>query len=178
MSMPFIPTTASELEKAVLSGVLVEGTGVDFKEKLDDGPKANLGLAKDLAAFSIQCGLIVVGVAEIRDSTNPRLELRPVVLAGLKERVGNVGTSRVSPAVALTTRELETANGEGYLLILVPASPAAPHQVEGRYLARADTTNYVLTDADVRRVQAERRATRRRVLARRGGGCAYFRGQD
>lgn len=165
MSMPFLPRTASELDEAVRYGVLVESTNVDFKERLDDGSKANLGLAKDLAAFSVQGGLIVVGVAEVEDLAGPRLELRPVVLAGLKERVSNVGTSRVSPAVALTTRELEASAGEGYLLILIPASPAAPHQVDGRYLGRADSTNYVLTDADVRRIQAERRGAQRDIGA-------------
>jgi hypothetical protein len=47
--------------------------------------------------------------------------------------------------------------------VLIPASPAAPHQVEGQYRGRADTTNYVLSDADVRRIQAERHRARRDI---------------
>jgi len=163
VAIPFIPTTAGELERAVVDGVLVEGTNFDAKGVLDNGPTANKKLAIDLAAFSVLGGLIAVGVAERDEGSGKRLVCEPVALDGLKERVSQVGTSRCDPPVAVTTRELPVGDGKGYLLVLIPASPAAPHQVDGQYRARADTTNYVLTDADVRRIQAERRRASRDI---------------
>lgn len=159
MAVPFVPEDARQLEEAVAQGVLVEGTSCDFKAKLDPGPKANTKLAIDLAAFSVEGGMIVIGVAE--EGEPKRLMSRPMALAGLRERISQVGTSRVDPAVTLVTRELPSdADGNGYLLILVPASPLAPHQVDGSYRGRSDTTNTVLTDAAVRTIQAERRRAR------------------
>ncbi|MGH7483696.1 MAG: hypothetical protein ACRELV_16230, partial [Longimicrobiales bacterium] len=48
----------------------------------------------------------------------------------------------------------------GYLLIVIPPSPDAPHMVDGQYRGRGDTTNYVMGDAEVRRIQAQRRTAR------------------
>jgi hypothetical protein len=41
---------------------------------------------------------------------------------------------------------------KGYLLVTVPSSPTAPHQVDGRYYGRGDTTKHVLPDAEVQRL--------------------------
>jgi hypothetical protein len=155
LGIPFVPTTATELVEAVRSGVLVEGTNLDFKATLENGEKANARLAIDLAAFALQGGLIVIGVAE--DAQTRRPECRPVPLAGRKEQVSQVGVSRVDPPVATIARELPTDElGNGYVVIMIPPSPDAPHQTDGKYRGRSDTTNYVLADADVRRVHAER----------------------
>ena len=88
---------------------------------------------------------------------------------GDKPSVSQIGTSRCDPPVSVTTRELHVGTGKGYLLTIIAASPAAPHQVDGQYRARADTTNYVLTDADVRRIQAERRRAQRDIEDRGHG---------
>jgi len=143
--------------------VLVEGTNFDAKGVLEDGAPANKKLAIDLAAFSVLGGLIAIGVVEREDDSGKRLVCEPVPLDGLKERVSQVGTSRCDPPIAVTSRELTTEDRKGYLLVLIPASPAAPHQVDGQYRARSDTTNYVLTDAEVRRIQAERRRAQRDI---------------
>jgi hypothetical protein len=44
----------------------------------------------------------------------------------------------------------------GYLVVEVPASPDAPHMVDGAYWARSDTTKYRCSDADVRRILQSR----------------------
>jgi hypothetical protein len=44
----------------------------------------------------------------------------------------------------------------GYLLVVIPISPDAPHQVGEKYRGRGDTTNIVLSDAEVSRLHSER----------------------
>lgn len=153
----YLPRTLAELETMVSDGRLVEGQHFDAKALLGDGAKANTSLAIDLAAMSVAGGLIAIGVAEAEST----LSVAPIELAGLRERVSQVAGSRPDPAIYPTTRELPaTEDGRGVLLVIVPPSPVAPHQVDGKYRGRADTTNYVMGDAEVRRVQTERRASR------------------
>lgn len=167
MSVPHVPRTAIELESAIEQGLLVEGLNFDAKADLSPGPKGNTRLAIDLAAMAVSGGLIAVGVAEQRDGERRRLVPRRVVTAGYRERVSQVGLSRVDPPVFTTTIELpgEGDDRRGYLLILVPPSPDAPHMVDGQYRGRGDTTNYVLGDADVRRIQAQRQRSRPDITA-------------
>ena len=150
----WIPTTEDELRTALTGRVLVEGHFVDFKSLIAAGDKANFGLAIDLASFAVDGGVILIGVDEATDPATPA----PVALAGLKERVDQVGRSRVDPPLLVTCNEIAaTAPGMGYLLIVVPASPMAPHMVDSIYRGRGDTTNIRLSDAEVRRIRDERR---------------------
>jgi hypothetical protein len=148
------PTTEDELRTALSGRVLVEGHFVDFKAMVAAGDKANLGLAIDLASLAVDGGVIVIGVDEATDPATPS----PVALAGLKERVDQVGRSRVDPPLLVTCNEIAaTGPGMGYLVIVVPASPMAPHMVDSIYRGRGDTTNIRLSDAEVRRIRDERR---------------------
>lgn len=172
MTVPFLPQTARELIGAIEQGVLVEGSNFDAKAELEAGMRGNARLAVDMAAMAVGGGVIAVGVAEEGEGALKRLVPRPVMLGGLRERISQVGLSRIDPPLHTTTRELRVeavesptdddvaAVGTGFLLIAVPPSPDAPHMVDGRYRGRADTTNYVLGDADVRRIQAQRRLAR------------------
>ena len=173
MSIPFFPRTAHELLDALKTGVLVESLTFDAKADLEPGPRGNARLAVDMAAMAVAGGLIAVGVAEDRDDSVRTLVAHPIALAGLRERISQVGLSRIDPPLHTTTRPLsiqdasatpvadseveEPVNETGFLLIAIPPSPDAPHMVDGKYRGRADTTNYVLGDADVRRIQSQRR---------------------
>ena len=160
MVLPYLPRTAAELKTAVTGGVLTEGASFDAKERIAPGERANRELAIDLAAMSVNGGLIAIGIAEVNGSR--QLAPKPGPLSGLRERVSQIGLSRVDPPLYVQTIELPDSDSgdSGYLLIVVPPSPNAPHQVEGRYRGRSDTTNYVLSDADVRRIQAQRQRAR------------------
>ena len=113
-----------------------------------------------MASFAVDGGLIVVGLAE--DKERRTFDLRPVALAGLAERVDQVARSSIDPPLPVGTAEIPASGreGHGYLLITVPASPLAPHMVDGQYRGRGDTTNLVLTDAEVRRLHDRARLTR------------------
>lgn len=154
----WVPETIDALEAAVRNGVLVEGHHVDFKRELATGPAGNKALAKNLAAFGVEGGQIMVGVDEDGDG---RLRVRPVLLSGLKERVDQIARSAVSPPLAVRCVELATTDDPalGCLIVIVPASPAAPHQAADRLWGRGDSTNYVLSPSEVGALY-ERRARR------------------
>jgi hypothetical protein len=151
----WIPTTEDELRSALAGRVLIEGHHVDFKAMIGAGDKSNANLAIDLASFAVDSGVVVVGVDESSDPATSA----PIALSGLKERVDQVGRSRVDPPLIVTCSEIPAAGkpGKGYLVISVPASPMAPHMVDGIYRGRGDTTNIRLSDAEVRRIRDQRR---------------------
>jgi hypothetical protein len=159
MTTAWTPETIEALEAAVRDGVLVEGHHVDFKRELATGTAGNKGLAKDLAAFAVDGGQIIIGVDE--DGDGPPT-VRPFQLAGLKERVDQIARSAVTPPLAVRCVELPTPEDstQGCLLVVVPPSPAAPHQAAERLWGRSDTTNYVLPPSEVGALY-ERRALRR-----------------
>lgn len=148
MSWP--PSTKEELEAAIAAGLLGESHFVDLKRELPVAG-SNTGMAVDLAAFSVDGGVIFVGVNE-----GPPPTVHPNNLSGLAERIEQIGSSAVDPPVRIRSVPIETASGVGVLVVIVPPSPMAPHMVDGRYRGRGDKTNYVMGDAEVMRVRGER----------------------
>ena len=149
----WLPRTVDELRGAAESGAFTERHYCDIKRVLDKGEKGNRSLAIDLAAFAIDGGVVVVGLDE--GQSPPALS--PNLIRGAKERIDQVARSRIDPPLAVTVHEIAADDaGQGFLVIVVPASPAAPHMVEGRYRGRSDTTNTILSDPEVRRVRALR----------------------
>ena len=150
MTDPWPPTTLVELNRAIENGLLGESHFVDIKRELPPPPK-NDRIAADLAAFSVDGGVIFVGV----DEAGGTVQVSASPLAGLAERVEQIGLASVDPPVRVTTFTVETEPGHGVLVIVVPPSPNAPHMVDGRYRGRGDRTNLVLTDADVVRIRGD-----------------------
>jgi hypothetical protein len=141
--------TESQLRELVESSLIYESHFLDFKSELDSNDK----LAKNLAAFAIDGGAIVVGVEETRPARVPAL--RPIPLPGLRERVDQLSKSRIMPRLVVRVREIQSEQHHlGYLIILIPPSPDAPHMVDGRYWSRDDTTRRELSDPEVRRLLA------------------------
>jgi len=114
--------TIDALKAAVENGVLVEGHHMDFKREIPVGAIGNKGLAKDLAAFSVDGGQIIVGVDENQSGGTTA---RPVPLAGLKERVDQIARTAVSPPLAVRCVELSTTEdaSQGCLIVFVPKGP-------------------------------------------------------
>lgn len=76
------PTTLTEVETAISNGLLDENHFLDLKRELRTGNSANKEIAKDIAAFAIDGGLLLIGVDE-----GPPVTVTPVSLNGLAERV-------------------------------------------------------------------------------------------
>lgn len=143
------PLTEEALAQAAANGTLEENHHLDLKRELKGGDSGNREIAKDIAAFSEDGGIIVVGVDE---ATKPP-SLTPVTLAKLAERIEQVGRTRVDEAVTVTTTQIPSdANpDEGYVLVHVPVSPRPPHMADNKYYARGDKTNIPLSNAEVLR---------------------------
>jgi Putative DNA-binding domain len=148
------PRTEEQLLKAADNGLLAEGQRLDIKRTLPPGDAGNKEIAKDIAAFSLNGGVIIIGVDE--DTSPP--SLHAVDLNGLAERIQQVALSRIDEPVIISTTRIESSSspGHGYLVIEVPISPRAPHMADNRYYGRADTTNRKLPDAEVFRLHEKR----------------------
>jgi hypothetical protein len=154
----WVPTTADELELAVNAGTLEEGPHLDGKESL---PRRNDELAKDVAAMTADGGVIILGVGEDKHGRLTRLE--PIDTAGVAERIDQIVSSSISDTPHVEVRVLPTTAdpARGYVAIVVPPSPLAPHQVtvggDLRYYGRGATGNKKLTEAEVARLYERRR---------------------
>lgn len=158
----WLPASADELAGALAARSVQESHSVDFKREFAPGNAANSGMAVDLACFAVDGGVIYVGVDE--DPSPPALA--PFPLSGLVERIEQIARSGViDPPLDVVIKELETGPGVGAVMIVIPPSPFAPHQVDGKYRGRGGVTNSVLSDGEVRRVIDSRRQGRERGRA-------------
>jgi hypothetical protein len=152
------PADIDQFEAAVESGMLEERHDFDAKRQL---PSNNKELAKDLAAMSTDGGSLIYGVGE-DDNGQPRL-LAAIELDGAGERIDQVAEQSISGSLRVEFVHLRRPDqpGTGYLMVVIPASPEAPHQVtvgeDRRFYRRSDTGNRKLSEPEVARLY-ERRA--------------------
>jgi len=108
--------------------------------------------------MAIEGGSIVVGVAE--DGAARAASLEPIELAGAPERVQQVVDAHVHPPlhIDLVPLRKRTEDKEGILLIAIDPSPLAPHQVDDRYPRRSGQTTRLLSESEIERLYATRRA--------------------
>ena len=153
----------SDVHAVLDAGLLEESHFLDLKREVKQGKAQNKETARDLAQFAIDGGTVVVGIDELGDGT---LDLCPQSLDGLAERIEQIATMNVDPPLAVIARPIPTEadRAVGYLVIHIPASPTAPHMVDGRYIARGDKTKRYLTDPEVMRLHALRSASELNVL--------------
>lgn len=146
----WLPKSEAELLEAYREGMLEERNWCDVKREVD----SNAELARDLASFSVDGGIIVVGINE----KSPGSPLYPVPLKGLCERIEQIAQWRVDPPLQVTCTPISsgTDDGSGYVIVRVPASALAPHQVQGIYYGRGDKTKIRLSDAEVARLHQRR----------------------
>jgi hypothetical protein len=158
----WIPKTEADLKAAIDGGLLEETHYLDLKEA-PSNKADNKELARDLASFAVNGGTLIIGVKENKDTRI--FELAPQPLNGLPEKVEQVARSIPDPPLNVITEVIETTPGTGYLIVHIPASPAAPHMVEGRYFGRGDKTKHRLSDAEVLRLHAQRNAAEADAIA-------------
>jgi hypothetical protein len=159
---PWPPSSEAQLALAARNGLLTESHTLDLKRELSRSDSANRDIAKDIAAFSLDGGAIIIGVDE---ETSPP-SLYPVPLDGLAERIEQIAASRVDEAAMITTTAIDSATepGKGYLVVHVPASPRAPLMADGKYYGRGDKRNRVLPHIEVLRLHERQLGTRRDII--------------
>lgn len=155
-----LPHTEDDLRAAFFDGRLDESAWCELKRELPPRSKdANRELARDLASLAVDGGSLYIGVDEKAPGGDP---LRAQPLAGLRERVDQIGRSRVTPPLFVESHEIPADGrpGYGYLEVVVRASADAPHQVEGVYFGRSDTGKCRLPDQQVERLMRGREQQR------------------
>ncbi|MFF0249971.1 AlbA family DNA-binding domain-containing protein [Streptosporangium sandarakinum] len=157
------PKTETDLQKAISDGLLDESHHLDLKE-VPATKGDNREAARDMASFAIDSGTLIIGIAE--DKANRTFTLAPQPLNGLAEKMEQIAHSICDPALTVLTEEIpsDADPTSGYLVVHIPASPAAPHMVDGRYYGRGDKTKHVLSDAEVTRLHERRRSADRDAL--------------
>lgn len=153
------PGSLAAVRAAIEDGTLTERHWIDVKREVGAGDGARKETARDLASFANHGGALLVGVEE--DKATGQLSVAEQDLAGLGERVEQIARSRVDPPLYLVTTPLPGADpARGVLLVEIPPSGAALHQVDGRYWDRGDKTKHLMSDSRVAQLH-ELRARRR-----------------
>ena len=157
----WIPGSVDEIEQAAARGDLEETASFDGKKELPPStPSGNKSLAVDVGAMSTAGGSILYGVGEDADK---RLTVRnPIVLAGAADRIAQIVQTSIAevPHIAFESFALPDDPTKGYLLVLVPPSPRAPHQVtvrdDRRFYGRGAKGNRRLSEQEVALLYAQR----------------------
>jgi hypothetical protein len=152
----WIPVTEDDVNAAIIESIFEETHYFDGKREVEAGSGANKELARDLAAFALDGGGLLIGIEE--DKTSGRWRQHPVPVSGLSERIEQVAQSLVDPPLYVRPHLIGSSDGSerGYIFVEVPPSPTAPHMIEGRYYGRGDKTRIRLSDADVVRHHTRR----------------------
>lgn len=155
----WVPRSADELLDRLGVGDLHESALLDGKRELSGGPD----IVVDVCAMTVNGGLLLIGVDE--DEGETRLVTpAPIELAGQRERVEQKVSMGISEPPVSDVRALPLRDDpqRGFLAIVVPPSPRAPHQVvlkgkyEGRFYTRDGSTNRILDQAGVEALYARR----------------------
>jgi hypothetical protein len=147
----WVPADEAALREAFDRGVFEERNWCELKRELGDTKSANADLAKNLASLAVDGGSYIIGLDEDVPDGNP---LHPVPLERLCERIEQIAHTRIHPPLQVESTPLQSVTNPelGYVVVNVPASPLAPHQVDGVYYGRGDKMRRRLSDAEVERL--------------------------
>lgn len=152
------PRDEQTIVSAATARDLEETHTFDAKAALPpEGDKKKMhDLAVDVAAMTVDGGTLLYGVSE--DEHRRPTAPSPIPLAGQRERIDQIVQTRISEPPYIEIDEVPSADdpARGYLLVVVPPSPRAPHQVDGRYRGRGATGNRVLGEVEVAQLYRRR----------------------
>jgi hypothetical protein len=153
------PRTEAEIQVGIENGAAVESASFDAKRELPPSGK-NKDLAKDICAMTVDGGTLLYGVGG-DDPTRPDTR-GPFATQGARERVDSVAQTGISEPPVIDVYEIDSDEqpGSGYLCIVVPPSPRAPHMLtidgDNRYWGRGLAGNRILTEREVARLYDRR----------------------
>lgn len=156
-----MPKSAAEIETAAKAGDLPETPTFDAKGDLPQ-PSKNADLAIDVAAMATDGGTLLYGVAE--DTNKHPTIPNPIPLAGAGDRIGNIVATSIAevPYIKVDEFRCDDDDTKGYIVVTVPPSPRAPHQVtvggDLRFYGRGAKGNRRLTEGEVARLYERRQA--------------------
>jgi hypothetical protein len=148
----WVPESAEAIETAAQRGDLEETHTFDAKGELSPRKK-NRDLAEDVAAMTVDGGVLVYGVDE--DASGRPTIPKPIVLKGARERIDQIAQTSISepPFIEIHEHPSDGDASRGYLVVVISPSPRAPHQVTSggdlRFYGRGATGNRILTEGEV-----------------------------
>lgn len=152
------PESAAELERAARAGELVESETLEVKAEISGRPGA---VATHVCAMTLAGGLVIYGIGE--DQQGRPTVPKPFSLRGQREHVADLVRGGIAepPRVVVHALPLADDPDRGYLIVEVPASDRAPHQVivgegEGRYFGRGAAGRRILIEGEIARLYAQR----------------------
>jgi schlafen family protein len=151
-----------DLEQAATGGLLIENHWIELKKDIPNKPGANVELARDLASLAADGGILIIGIQE-KDSRADKVV--GVALKDMQERIEQVAAMHIHPRLYFRVRTIPHPDNPDLACVLVevPASGQAPHQVDFAYWGRTETTKDRLADGRVREILAVREASLRRT---------------
>jgi hypothetical protein len=144
------PSDWAEIQPAIEGGLLDESHWVELKLQIPTTKGSNTGLARDLASLAVDGGTLIVGIEE--DGLGRAVAATGTELKGLAERIDQIARSRIDePLLIRTFPAIEHPDrpGIGCLVVEIPPSPLAPHQVDGVAYGRADRAKMRLSSRQV-----------------------------
>lgn len=129
-----------------------ESASLDFK--LEPGP--NNSIAKDVAAMTVDGGVILIGIAE-KDSR--AVDAPGVKLEQESDRLQQVVSALVRPVPRVEIRRIADPEKDnmGVVALIIPQSAQAPHNTNGRFPKRVGATTADLSEPEVERLYQFRR---------------------
>jgi hypothetical protein len=155
----WVPTSEAAIRERAQAGDLTETAIFEGKRELPPAAKSR-DLAIDVAALANEGGVILYGLGE--DAEKRLIVLAPFPLAGVAERIDSIVRTAISepPTIAIKPIPSEADPTVGYVAVVVPPSPRAPHMVvkdkDHRYYGRSATGNVRLTEGEVARLYERR----------------------
>lgn len=124
-------------------------------------------LAKDVAAMSLEGGVIVIGVEE---RAGEATAVVPFPLAGRVEQIQQIIDARVRPTLSVRIEALRRRPGDadGVVVITIAPSRQAPHMVGDRYPARSGATTRCYSELEVAELYRRREALKEAASALSG----------
>ncbi|MCA0352017.1 MAG: ATP-binding protein [Chloroflexi bacterium] len=153
----WIPKTEAELQQAIDQGI-EESATFDAKQQI---ASKSVEIAKDFAAMANDGGVIIYGIGE----ENGQLKiLTPIDLDGVPEKLAQIAMYSLQPPlkIHISAFSAEADPLKGYIVVIIPSSPFAPHQVtvkqENRFYGRSSRGNIPLNEGDIARLYQRRLA--------------------
>jgi hypothetical protein len=147
------PEGYADIEAAI--GAIAEAADLDFKRQLSKPTD----IAKDIAAMSIQGGVIAYGIDEAAQTATASA-ITPIPLHQVPEKIQNIVDTAIwpSPAIDIQVFTKQQGDADGVVLVTVHASLLAPHYSHDRFPARSGTTTRNLTEREIAALYDQRRA--------------------
>ena len=145
------PETWSDI-LAIVDAQIEESASLDFKLQ----PGSNNSIAKDVAAMTVDGGVILIGIAE---NDSRAVEAPGVNLSQQADRLQQVVNALVRPSPQVEIRRIPDPEKDnvGVVALIIPRSAQAPHNANGRFPKRVGPTTSDLSEPEVERLYQFRR---------------------